>query len=80
MYLAHCPKDNYFQITELWFDYAQRQIYNSLQEGDIIYVIENDGKVITIADEKQDYTFTYHQALDVYGEQLRKNKQKCIKF
>ena len=81
MYLSHCPKDNYFKITELWLSYEEREFYNNngLYEGDIVYVLENNEQIKALKENVQ-YSFTKKQASLIYGQKIvEKNKQKRIK-
>lgn len=92
MYLAHCTKNTYFEITEIWFPYDDRKLYSKrgIDEEKIVYVLENNNEQITISSQIQiedkletiNTTFSYEDSLQIWGNVLTKkiaqNKQKII--
>lgn len=88
MYLTDCPKDTYFEITEIWFHYEDKIKYSKkgIDEGKVIYVVENDGeniiKINSEIPETKDTSTTIFNPIDamqIYGNFLEKKpKQKTL--
>lgn len=91
MYLTNCKENTYFEITEIWFPYEDRDFYKKrgIDEQKIIYVLENNEQItissqIQIEDKLEtiNTTFSYEDSLQIWGNvltnKIAKNKQKII--
>lgn len=82
MYLTYCEEDTYFLITELWFNYNDRNYYSQrgINEGTMLYILKNKEGLITVRHEAQlegelkeiQTIFNYDDSLQICGETLQK--------
>ena len=80
--LNSCPKNEYFEVQELWFYYDERLEFGQkgLIEETIVFVADKVDENVIIEVENQLIQLTHDQADEVYGEiyinKKRQNKQK----